>query len=114
MTPPTMPGSGRAARPPIPDRSGRAGLYEGEVIARQHYDPSVPGCYRVEILHADPQIKVSGMLLRQARHGECLALRATESPNGELLTVTGDNARYVYLVAHYEPAVDVYYCHWPD
>lgn len=113
MTPPTAPKPGKPARPPIPDSAGRADPYAGEVYFKAHYGPAgFPT--RIVVLRADPRIRVTGLLMRQARAHVDPAMKTTVHGDVELLTITASNGTWVYVVAGYEPAADVYLCHWPD
>lgn len=69
------------------------------------------GRHGVDIVQADPRIRVSADLLDEIRAGEC---GPCVTLNGDVLRIQGSNRQVVYRIGDKVPHLDAYEAEWPD
>ena len=66
---------------------------------------------RLEVMHAEPKIRVAAELLEDLRAG---GGHRDVTLDGDVLTINATNQRVIYRIGQYDPLRDCYSAEWPD
>ena len=70
---------------------------------------------RLIIGRADPRVKITGDLIREAEHAQPGLNRPPYAElDGDLFRINGDNRTVVYRLVEYVKGEDVFLAEWPD